>query len=159
MVLGAPSAGPCGLEIAAPQEDTGWYARCTAGLLHLEEELDLDGDVQGEGVGADGGAGVAAGLAKDLDEELARAVGDLRLVAVAVLAGDEAADADDLADLRERAELGLRRGEAVDRALPCALAGPVEGYDVGDAAGGEEGAIAHGDLAADVQEVAGAAGG
>ena len=131
------------MAIAIPPRFTSHIPHSTSDIpsVHFEEELDLDGDVEGQGVSSDGGADVAAWLAEDFHEEFAGRVGDLGLVAEAVVAGDEAADADDLDDIGERAEGGLGGGHAVDGALQGALAGFFKGDFAGNSAGGEERAI------------------
>src|SRR5260370_35281698 len=62
-------------------------------LAHLEDGVDLDGDVAGEDVDADGGARVAPCIPEHLDDEGGGAVHHLRLRREIVDGVDEAAQA------------------------------------------------------------------
>ena len=62
-----------------------------------------------------------AGVAEDLAEQLGDAVGDLRLAGEVGGRGDEHDDLDDPLDQVEVADLGLDRGDRVERALLRAL--------------------------------------
>jgi hypothetical protein len=126
----------------------------------FENHVEFDDGVEGKGVDADGGAGVFAGFAEEAMEELAGAVGDYGLFGEIVGGLDEDAESDDAGDFGEIAvEFGGGDGEGVDDALGGGGLGEFDGDVGGDFAGGEEGAVAEGELAADEEEVSGADGG
>ena len=128
-------------------------------LVDEERELDFNRGVERERGNADGGAGVFAGVAEDIDEEVAGAVDDLRLLAETRRARDEAADAHDGADTVEGAVLALQGRQGVYGALARAFGGVVDRDVVGDGALGHEHAVAERHLAGDEDEVAGVDGG
>ena len=72
---------------------------------------------------ADGGAGVGSIVAEDLLEQMARTVGDLRVIGVAGGRGDEAGDLD-RSDKVVDSACGVGRGcDGVERTLACGLGG------------------------------------
>src|SRR5688572_3046608 len=84
----------------------------------LEDELDFHGRVQRERVHAYRGPGVFPGLAEELQQELAGAVGDLRLLGEVGVGADERPDPH---HARQPAQVGLDRPDRrqrVDHALP-----------------------------------------
>src|SRR5258708_33012098 len=86
-------------------------------LAHLEDGVDLDGDVAGEDVDADGGARVAPGIAEHLDDEGRGAGHPLRLLREIVDRVGEAAQAHATPDAVEiAAARTLRHGEVVEAA-------------------------------------------
>src|SRR5687768_12631372 len=101
----------------------GRGSRLTAGTSarDLDDELDLDGYVEGQHRRADGRTGVPAEVTEDLGQELRGAVGDLRLAGEVGRGRHEDDGLHDPGDVVERADLGLDRGERVERALAGAL--------------------------------------
>src|SRR5690606_34193708 len=88
------------------------------GSADLDDHLHFDRDVQRQGGDPDRAAGVHAGLAEHLADQLAGAVDHLRLAGERRVAGDEPDELDHPAHRGQLADLGLDRGDPVQRADP-----------------------------------------
>ena len=84
-------AAPAGRRIPTPSS-------AVSSRRHFGDQLDLDRGVERQHRHPDRAPRVPAGLAEHLDQELARAVGDLRLAGERRIARDEAGDLDDPRD-------------------------------------------------------------
>ena len=93
------------------------------------------GRVQRQRGDADGRPGVHARVAEDAAQQLAGAVGDLRLAGEVGGGGDEDDDLHDPLDQRQVADLGVDRGDRVERALLGAGVGLLRGHPGADLAG------------------------
>ncbi len=152
--LSRAARSPCGgWRRSAARRGDSWPPRPE--VSDLDDEFDLDRGVEGEDRDADGAAGVLAGLTEDGAEQLRGAVGDLGLAGEVRGRGDESDGLDDPLDVRQVADLGLDRGQGVQRALLGALAGDLGGDGVADLAGGDQGALAQRQLAGGVDQIAG----
>src|SRR5438094_9814451 len=128
--------------------------------LHLEDDLDLDGNVDGQPGHADGRAGVLADrLAEHFHHQVGEAVDHLRLLAEAVGRVDHAEHLHHALDLVEAPQRRAGGGEQVEADLARRLVALLHGELAADLAGQRRLAVgAHRAVAGEIEQVAGANG-
>ena len=117
-------------------------------------EFDLNGGVERQLIDADGGANVLAGLTKNLHHQIARAVGDLRLVGETRRTVNINGKPNNSGNTINTAGRLRGNGEGVQTALSGSARGIVETNIAADLAHSRQLAFDHRNLAADKDEVA-----